>query len=167
MSRGRGWDDLDSEDLPIIPLGMHSDDESDSKEVQQTQRIAREDMDAYFAEVIAENMSGPWTFDGCQRREEATDNTDEIIDAVELLRKEEAAVKAVPGAGYRADYKVWAADADITLEDFARPRNQEQEKQDQKKRKRPKKRRRLNEWAGIGVRIAVVIALIVATVALL
>ena len=161
MSRGRGWDDLDSEDLPIIPLGMHSDDERDSKEVQQTQRIAREDMDAYFAEVIADNMSGPCALDGCQRREDAADNTDEIIDAVERLRKKEAAVKAAPRAGY----KVWAADADITLEDFARPRNQEQEKQ--KKRKKRKKRRRLNEWAGIGVRIAVVIALIVATVALL
>ena len=150
-------------------------------------RIAREDMDAYFAEVIADNMSGPCALDGCQHREEAADNTDEIIDAVERLRKKEAAVKAVPGAGYRADYKVWAADADITLEDFARPRSQEpddsstclkgqaedfarprnQEQEKRKKRKKRKKRRHLNEWTGIGVRIALVIALIVATVALL
>ena len=107
---------------------------------------------------IADNMSEPYALDGCQRREEAADNAGEIIDNVERLRKEEAAVKAAPRAGY----KVWAADADITLEDFARPRNQEQEK-----RKKRKKRRRLNERAGIGVRIAVVIALIVATVALL
>ena len=166
MSRDRRWSDLDSEDLPIIPLDMVPDDERDPKEVQQAQMIAQEDMNAYFAGVIADNMSGPCAHDGHQRNEEPASDPDETIDAVERQRKAKADVRAAHPCGgeegeqgpHRHRHPTWWRPVRGTNGGTREERKKE-------KRKKEKKRRRLNKWVGIGVSIAIGVALIVATFA--
>ena len=164
MSRDRRWSDLDSEDLPIIPLDMVPDDERDPKEVQQAQMNAKEGTNAYFAGVIADNMSGPCAPDGHQRNEEPASDPDETIDAVERQRKEEADVRAAPPCGgeegERHRHPTWWRPVRGT-----NGWTREERKKEKKRRKKEKKRRGLNEWVGIGVSIAIGVALIVATFA--
>ena len=168
MSRDRRWSDLDSEDLPIIPLDEVPDDERDPKELQQAQKSAKEGTNAYLAGVIADNNSGPCAPDGHQRNEEPASDPDETIDAAERQRKEEADVRAAHPCGGeegeqgpdRHRHPIWWRPVRGT-----NGWTREERKKEKKRRKKEKKRRRLNEWVGIGVSIAIGVALIVATFA--